>query len=121
MTLREGYCGYCGEARMVEVEEIASQEMINEEVTYNCRCFSATQVREKKEQKENCISNIEEMLNENYPEIAKLFKESIDAIQDNKIKKISVNTHRNQTARISKTKDGIKVELEKKQKAETLA
>lgn len=61
------------------------------------------------------------MLSQNYPEIAAVFKENIDNIQDNKFKKITINTHSNQTARMSRTKDGIKVELEKKQKNESLA
>lgn len=61
------------------------------------------------------------MLEEHYPEIAKVFKENIDVLQDDRIKKITINTHNNQTARMSKTKDGIKVELEKKQKNESLA
>ena len=121
MELREGYCGFCHQPRMVEISEDATQEQINQAVTEKCGCMMATRIREKKEQKENCIENINEMLEENYPDIAKLFKDSIDIIQDNKIKKITINTHGNQTARMSKTKDGIKVELEKKQKMENLA
>lgn len=61
------------------------------------------------------------MFQETHPEIAKVFKENIDVLQDDRIKKITINTHNNQTARMSKTKDGIKVELEKKQKNESLA
>lgn len=121
MQLREGYCNYCRDGRMVEVSEHATQEQINEVVTEQCRCSMASRVRERRNQKENCIANINEMLQENYPAIAKVFKENIDAIQDNKIKKITINTTGNQTARMSKTKDGIKVELEKKQKNESLA
>lgn len=121
MQLREGFCNYCKEGRMVEVSDHATQEQVNQEVTENCRCIMASRVRERKTQKENCITNINEMLQTNYPVIAKVFKDNIDAMQDNKIKKITINTHGNQTARMSKTKDGIKVELEKKQKNESLA
>ena len=61
------------------------------------------------------------MLGKKYPEIASLLKDSIDAIQESKIKKITVNTHFNQTIRLQKAKDGIKVELERKLKEESLA
>ena len=113
MKLKEGYCNYCKDGRMVEVSDDATQEQINEVVTEQCRCAMASRVRERRNQKEK--------LQENYPAIAKVFKDNIDAIQDNKIKKITINTTGNQTARMSKTKDGIKVELEKKQKNESLA
>ena len=121
MQLKEGFCNYCKEGKMVEVPDDATQKDINEEVTEQCRCTMASRMRERRNQKEACIANINEMLSENYPAIAKVFMDNIDAIQDNKIKKITINTHSNQTARMSKTKDGIKVELEKKQKNESLA
>ena len=121
MELREGYCIHCGDARMVEISPSATQEEIDRKVSEVCSCPMASHIRERQAQKEQCICNIKEMLEEKHPDIAKLFEESIEMIQDNKIKKLTVNTYGNQTARISKTKDGIKVELEKKQKNESLA
>lgn len=121
MELKKGNCEYCGEAKMIEVSEDVTQEEIDKQVLENCSCPMATNIRDRKQQKEQFISNIEEMLEEKHPDIAKLFKDSIGIIQDNKIKKLTVNTYGNYTARISKTKDGIKVELEKKQKNESLA
>lgn len=121
MQLKEGFCIYCNEGMMIEVPDDANQEEINEAVTKKCRCIKASQIRERIEQKENCIANIETMLEGNYPVIAQILRDNIEAIQDNKIKKITINTYGNHTARMSKTKDGIKVELEKKQKNESLA
>ncbi len=121
MELREGYCEYCKNGKMIEVPEETTQEKVNREVTENCDCIIASRVRTRKKQKEECIKNIDRMLQGTHPEIAKVFKENIDVIQDDRIKKITINTHNNQTARMSKTKDGIKIELEKKQKNESLA
>ena len=121
MVLLEGFCNYCAQPKMVEVPEGMEQDKINEEATKICTCLAATSFREKKQQKEACISNIEALLEPKNEEAARILKDSIDAIQDSKIKKITINTYGNYTARMSKTKDGIKVELEKKQKAETLA
>lgn len=116
-----GHCRYCHNPIIIEAFPEATEEMLNEEAVELCGCYGAKQMRKKRSQKEACIANIDEMLTEKYPEIAELFKNSIDAIQDAKIKKITINTHFNYTARLSKCKDGIKVEFEKKQKAESLA
>lgn len=121
MEMVQGYCVFCGEARMVEVPEEASQELVDQAATSECMCSRAVMIRERTKQKEACICNIEALLEPKHKEIAEMFKEAIDTIQDAKIKKITVNTYGNKTARISKTKDGIKVELEQKSKAETLA
>lgn len=116
-----GYCRFCQESRLVEVPEDATQEEVNLEVTEQCDCHEAQKAREDAYQKKACIANIDEMLGERYPEIADIFISSIDAMQEGAIKKITVNTLFSHTARMYSCKDGIKVELEKKTKAETLA
>lgn len=121
MTTKIGFCRYCNNQRMVEVPDDATEELINQEATATCDCYRAKAEREKEYQKEACIANIDDMLGKKYPEIASLLKDSIDAIQASKIKKITVNTHFNQTIRLQKAKDGIKVELERKLKEESLA
>lgn len=121
MTTKIGFCRYCNNQRMVEVPDDATEELINQEATVTCDCYRAKAEREKEYQKEACIANIDDMLGKKYPEIASLLIDSIDAIQASKIKKITVNTHFNQTIRLQKAKDGIKVELERKLKEESLA
>lgn len=121
MTTKIGFCRYCNNQRMVEVSDDATEEMVNQEATATCDCYRAKAEREKEYQKKACIANIDDMLGKKYPEIASLLKDSIDAIQASKIKKITVNTHFNQTIRLQKAKDGIKVELERKLKEESLA
>lgn len=121
MTTKIGFCRYCNEQKIVEVPDNATEEIINQEATRTCDCPGAKEAREREYQKEACIANIDEMLGEKYPEIAGLLKDSIDIIQSAKIKKITVNTHFSQTIRLQKTKDGIKVELERKLKEESLA
>lgn len=51
MEVREGYCEYCGEGRMVEVSEEATQEAVNRTVTENCDCIIAIRVRVRKKAK----------------------------------------------------------------------
>lgn len=121
MKTEIGFCRFCQDQKIVEVPDDATEEMINEEATRTCNCYEARDAREKKYQKGACIANIEEMIKEKHPEIADLLESSIDPIQEGKISKITVNTPYNQTIRLSRCKDGIKVELEKKTKEESLA
>ena len=121
MELREGYCNYCKQGKMVNVSPDATQEEVNQKVTDDCGCRMASKVRQIRQQREDCIDNIHEIFGEKQEEVQQMFIESISPIQENKIKKITVNTYGGYTYRIGKTKDGIKVEMEKKEKAENLA
>lgn len=118
---RQGFCRFCNAGILVEVNENATQREADLMATEACDCIGAEDERKRKAQKEGCLANIEEILGGKHPEIAELFGRAIDAIQESKIQKITASTYENQTARICKTKDGIKVELEKKQKEESLA
>ena len=119
--MRVGHCKYCHESRMVEVPENATDEEINEAATLDCDCGGARLARKKEYQKEACIAYIDEMVGKDHPEIGEILKVGIEAIQDMKVSKITVNTYIGQTARLSMGKDGIKVELERKEKEENLA
>ena len=62
------------------------------------------------------MANLDEMLRQKRPEIAEILESAIDAMQDKKIKKITVNTYGNTTVRMYQNKDGIKIEVERKLK-----
>lgn len=98
-----------------------TQEELNALAEESCDCYAATRLRKERIQREECEKNIDRILRERYPEIADVFRDNIVLVQGNVIKKITINTHNNQTARMSLTKDGIKVELERKQKTDALA
>ena len=116
-----GYCRFCHESRMVEVPEDSTQDLWNAEAVEQCGCYKSAEFRKKRTQKEVCIENINVMLAESRPEIADILENCIDAMQENKIKKITINTYGNFTVRMYANKDGIKIEKEKKTKEENLA
>lgn len=116
-----GYCRFCRNSRMVEVLEGTDQDLWNAEATEQCNCYKAEEFRKKRTQKEVCIENINAMLSESRPEIADILENCIDALQEKKIKKITINTYGNFTVRMHMNKDGIKIEKEKKMKEENLA
>lgn len=116
-----GYCRYCNNPRIVEVEEEADQDERNRVASEECNCYGAEEARKKKYQKDACVANLDEMLRQKRPEIAEILESAIDAMQDKKIKKITVNTYGNTTVRMYQNKDGIKIEVERKLKEENLA
>ncbi len=116
-----GYCKYCHDRRVVEVPDDATDNEINEAATLDCDCPGAILARKKEYQKEACTEYIEKMISTDFPEIGEIMKNSIQDMQDMKISKITINTYVGKTARLTMSKDGIKVELEKKQKEENLA
>lgn len=119
--LRTGFCGYCGNPSQVPMEEHASQAAVDEEVTENCSCEEAIRERKKKAQKAKCEKNIEELLRVEFPEIADLFQETVPCVQAGAIKSILADTGIGKKAKLSLTKDGIKVELTESHKAERTA
>ena len=116
-----GYCKYCHDRRMVDVPDDATDDEINKAATLDCDCPGAKLARKKEYQREACTEYIEKMISTDFPEIGEIMKNSIQAMQDMKISKITINTYVGKPARLTMSKDGIKVELEKKQKEENLA
>ena len=121
MVTKHGYCRYCNNPRIIEIYEDATQEECNAVASDECDCYGAEEARKREYQKGACIANIDLMLAEKRPEIAEIFRNCIDALQDKKIKKITINTYGNTSARMYANKDGIKIEVEKKLKEENLA
>lgn len=121
IVTRTGYCRYCNNGRLVEIEEEATQEQRNLQATEECNCYGAEEERKREYQKDACLANIDSMLQKKHPEIAEILRGCIDDLQDRKIKKITINTYGSFTARMYSNKDGIKIELERKLKEENLA
>lgn len=116
-----GYCKYCGNGRVVELPEGVSQEALDQEASATCNCYRAMEARKKETQREVCIAQLGEMLHEKHPEIEEILVSAIDALQEGKFEKITINTGFNKTIRMRMTKDGIKIEIERKMKEENLA
>ena len=118
---RQGFCRFCNEGILVEVWEDATQAEADRKATEECTCMGACIERKREQQRTKCSENIREILGDHHPEVADLFLNNIENIQNGIMSKITVNIRGNKTARMSEVKDGIKVELEKKQKEENLA
>lgn len=56
-----GFCKYCGQAMMVECEENATEEQINEKASEKCICAEAEEVRETIMSEERARKNVVEL------------------------------------------------------------
>lgn len=120
--LRAGTCVYCGQTIMVEAKENTEKEVLNLMATEECTCAGAMLQRQKKVQRSKCIENINRLIEPTYPEVAELLKASIDLIQTEQVKKLTLNL-KNSNIKITMKQcvKGIKLELEQKQTQEELA
>lgn len=87
----------------------------------NLRLLRSRGSKKKKTQRDVCIAQLGEMLHGKHPEIEELLVSAIDALQERKFEKITINTGFSKTIRMRMTKDGIKIEIERKMKEENLA
>ena len=108
--MKIGYCKFCKNSVMVETEGDESQYTLNDLATENCKCAGAAHYRKLKNEKETAIGIIEDMVNKAHPEAAELLKASIDYIQEDKIKSISIQACSKIKVSLTKTsKDSLKV------------
>lgn len=119
--LQKGICKYCGDTIMVEAASGTEEEILNELASERCNCIDAEVAKKRKEQRLECEKNLQELIAPEYPRIANILIDGIELIQDGVLDKITIKVNANQKVIMSHHKDGIKVELEKKQKQESLA
>lgn len=107
--MKVGYCHFCKNSRMVETDE-TDQNILNALATEECDCPGATHQRKLNHEKETAEGIIDEYFTETYPEAAELLKASIEPIQKEKIKNITIQICPKIKAAITKTnKDSLKV------------
>lgn len=58
---KTGICNYCGQSLMVECEENATEEQLNELASDKCGCSEAKEARELKMSEEKARQNVEKL------------------------------------------------------------
>ena len=108
--MKIGYCKFCKNSVMVETEGDESQYTLNDLATERCNCAGAAHYRKVKNEKESAIGIVEVLVNKTHPEAAELLKASIDYIQEDKIKSITIQACPKVKVSLTKTsKDSLKV------------
>ncbi len=116
MVEKTGVCRFCGQNKIVEVPDYATEEEINEEASRECYCQGAKDYKKSKEleamieqQKISAKGDTYRYFNSDYPAIEKIFNAAIDPLVNHDFKKVTITTDDGVTASI-KWKDGIEVE-----------
>lgn len=121
MTEFTGICPYCGQHRIVELPDDADSKMIEDEVIELCNCKEAQAVRDQRikeaqieSAKQSARGTTFELFHEEFPDIEIILNGAINALVDKKFKQISITTHGRTKAKMTFSKDTIKVEREDK-------
>lgn len=111
---KTGICKFCKQMRLVEINENASAEEVNEQATEECDCPGAEQEREHKRRIENVNWNIQNLIEEDgRPDVAGILYAAAETMVNAKIKKVTVSINAEITVSMSRDGDG-KVTVEKK-------
>ncbi len=114
--LRAGQCTYCGQTRMLEVEDGITKEELNQEATENCNCECAINARESAKAEAEAVENIETLFKD-FPDTANILKAAIIPIMAGELNKVVIDTGRKVKAQVMRTsKDNIKVERSESKK-----
>lgn len=108
-----GYCGFCGQGNMVEAAEGYEQADLDLEATYKCHCEGARRMREREAQKEEALSNIEQLVSQKYPEMADILYECVNAIQEGKVRNVTVSNDEGVKAILTSNLGKIRLKLSK--------
>ncbi len=111
MKEKIGYCIYCGQTRMLKVEEDLSEENLNELATEECDCISAALARKRAKTQAEAEDNVEKLFRGDLPEVADLLSASISLIVNRQISKVTIDTGKKIKAQAVRLSNGtVKVE-----------
>lgn len=107
---RVGTCIYCGQERMVEVEEAATHEEISIKASKECTCKEGKEARENEVKIQKAKNDIESLFVD-CKEAADLFYAGLNLLVKEQIKNLQVDLGDGVKGKLSTTNDGkIKVE-----------
>lgn len=116
-----GYCRFCGNARMVQVNgdpDDYTPEELNNIATLQCNCPQSIAWKDQTGRKEEMIRSINATMREQWPTVADLLIEAIDLIQQNFIKRITVQIDTIYTVKLMRQGEGLKLQIQDKRQTE---
>lgn len=118
--MRQGFCVYCNESRLVDVPDEAGLDEANMAATEECGCIGATDARAKRMIREKSEKEINRMLEDKYPETKGILMGGVEAALKKEVKKITVIADDGKTMRMTCKEDQIKLEVIEKKKEESM-
>lgn len=105
--IQTGACVYCGQCHQIETSGAATEEELDQWATEKCDCIDANRAKNRKK----IQARIDSLFAERYIDTAETLKGIVEAMQDMKIAKITIDTGDGVKAQMSMTTKGfIKIE-----------
>lgn len=115
-----GFCKFCGQAWAIESDKMLTEEQLNEEATWKCKCAEACQARAREEFKKTAETDIDILFGKEMPEEAEFLKKALPLLVERKIISLSVDIDGRFKAKMRSTVAGkIKVTKTLSEKWET--
>lgn len=110
------YCRFCGQSRMLDTDIAITEKQAEEEATRRCTCEKAREYTRITESKEQVSLQIQMQYENDHQSVGQVLIDAIDPIAEGKIKSVTVKAGEDTviTAKISRTKDGIRATREDK-------
>lgn len=117
---KTGFCRYCGQAWAIESDKELTEEQLNNEATWKCKCDEAIQDRNRKEYKKTAETDINILFGEEMPEAAEFLKSALPLMVERKVLSLSLDIDGRYKAKMKSTIAGkIKVTKTFSEKWET--
>lgn len=110
-----GFCRFCGNSRMVQVDgdpDDYTQQDLNYMASLQCNCPKSIEWKDQTGRKEEMIRSINATMREQWPTVAELLIEAIDLIQQNFIKRITVQIDTIYTVKLMRQGEGLKLQIQ---------
>ena len=108
---KTGMCKFCGQTKFLKVPEEMTDEELNDQVSFECRCEAAGVEDEKRVQ--GMITESKgiafALLNSEYPKIEELVNELVSKMVSLDIKKIDIGISAQTKIKIRRTDSSIKI------------
>jgi len=115
-----GFCRYCGQAWAIESNKELTEEQLNNEATWKCRCDEAVQARTREEYKKTAETDINILFGEEMPEATEFLKSAIPLLVERKVIALSLDIDGRFKAKMKSTVAGkVKVTKTLSEKWET--
>ena len=125
LSTMTGCCRFCGQSCIVDMDPGLSgperQPYADEKATRFCNCRTGEAYREEAFVAEEAEKLINEMLMDEYPEIARMCVEAIPFIWHGKIKRMVCTTDHKGNVLIFRDKNSIKIKTQRKLETEAVA
>lgn len=119
--MEAGYCKFCGQAYMVEADQDATTEELNELATDKCGCDASARYAWKKSTLEVFAQDLEVVFGKENKEMKDLFADAGKMIMNGKMKALTIKQSDEKTLNLKMKKKGLCITVTEKSQMENIS